>query len=158
VIAGFAWSDDDDDDDDDCVPLIKAVLMDFNEYLIGISGECFDNEDPPEVTLCGVELDVTYYTATEIDANFLDAPDGACVLSVCSDDDDDDCGRFWMDPVLLGPEGQLPSEAYWGVVQSVWTSDQHQNLESWIFTSPVTKALKKKDGKVTLVGFGTFSK
>ena len=26
------------------------------------------------------------------------------------------------------------------------------------FTSSVTKALKKKDGKVTLVGFGTFSK
>ena len=29
-------------------------------------------------------------------------------------------------------------------------------LES--FTSNVTKALKKKDGKVTLVGFGTFQK
>ncbi len=29
-------------------------------------------------------------------------------------------------------------------------------LES--FTDGVTKALKKKDGKVTLVGFGTFSK
>ena len=29
-------------------------------------------------------------------------------------------------------------------------------LES--FTSSVTKALKKKDGKVTLVGFGTFQK
>lgn len=26
------------------------------------------------------------------------------------------------------------------------------------FTANVTKALKKKDGKVTLVGFGTFSK
>lgn len=26
------------------------------------------------------------------------------------------------------------------------------------FTTTVTKALKKKDGKVTLVGFGTFSK
>ena len=26
------------------------------------------------------------------------------------------------------------------------------------FTESVTKALKKKDGKVTLVGFGTFSK
>ena len=26
------------------------------------------------------------------------------------------------------------------------------------FTDSVTKALKKKDGKVTLVGFGTFSK
>jgi len=26
------------------------------------------------------------------------------------------------------------------------------------FTTNVTKALKKKDGKVTLVGFGTFSK
>lgn len=26
------------------------------------------------------------------------------------------------------------------------------------FTSGVTKALKKKDGKVTLVGFGTFAK
>ena len=26
------------------------------------------------------------------------------------------------------------------------------------FTNAVTKALKKKDGKVTLVGFGTFSK
>ena len=26
------------------------------------------------------------------------------------------------------------------------------------FTDAVTKALKKKDGKVTLVGFGTFSK
>ncbi len=26
------------------------------------------------------------------------------------------------------------------------------------FTATVTKALKKKDGKVTLVGFGTFSK
>ena len=26
------------------------------------------------------------------------------------------------------------------------------------FTDTVTKALKKKDGKVTLVGFGTFSK
>ena len=26
------------------------------------------------------------------------------------------------------------------------------------FTASVTKALKKKDGKVTLVGFGTFSK
>ncbi len=26
------------------------------------------------------------------------------------------------------------------------------------FTSNVTKALKKKDGKVTLVGFGTFTK
>ena len=26
------------------------------------------------------------------------------------------------------------------------------------FTTSVTKALKKKDGKVTLVGFGTFSK
>lgn len=26
------------------------------------------------------------------------------------------------------------------------------------FTSTITKALKKKDGKVTLVGFGTFSK
>ncbi len=26
------------------------------------------------------------------------------------------------------------------------------------FTTGVTKALKKKDGKVTLVGFGTFSK
>jgi DNA-binding protein HU-beta len=26
------------------------------------------------------------------------------------------------------------------------------------FTAGVTKALKKKDGKVTLVGFGTFSK
>ncbi len=26
------------------------------------------------------------------------------------------------------------------------------------FTAAVTKALKKKDGKVTLVGFGTFSK
>lgn len=31
-----------------------------------------------------------------------------------------------------------------------------QALDS--FTSSVTKALKKKDGKVTLVGFGTFSK
>ena len=27
-----------------------------------------------------------------------------------------------------------------------------------LFTTCVTKALKKKDGKVTLVGFGTFSK
>jgi DNA-binding protein HU-beta len=26
------------------------------------------------------------------------------------------------------------------------------------FTTTITKALKKKDGKVTLVGFGTFSK
>ena len=26
------------------------------------------------------------------------------------------------------------------------------------FTATITKALKKKDGKVTLVGFGTFSK
>jgi DNA-binding protein HU-beta len=26
------------------------------------------------------------------------------------------------------------------------------------FTASITKALKKKDGKVTLVGFGTFSK
>ena len=26
------------------------------------------------------------------------------------------------------------------------------------FTTSVTKALKKKDGKVTLIGFGTFSK
>ena len=31
-----------------------------------------------------------------------------------------------------------------------------KTLES--FTSNVTKALKKKDGKVTLVGFGTFQK
>jgi len=116
------------DDDDECPPLIKAVNINFSEEgnSIRILGKCFGNEGPPKITLCGVELPVKHNSETTIDSILIRDPAADdCVLTVCTDDDEDACDRFWIGAVPYGPESQLPSGGFggakrWGGVGS-WT-------------------------------------
>jgi len=125
VLLSLAWlgqpalADDDDDDqgyDDGCAPLIKAVHMDLDNNLMSILGECFYSEDQPKVTLCGVELEYESHSPAEIMVRVFDVPEGACHLSVCMDDEDGDCDRYWLPAYPRDFDPEMANTLSWGVL------------------------------------------
>ncbi len=135
VILSLAWlgqpalAGDDDDQGyyDHCKPLIEAVHMDFVSGVMSIWGDFCVNEYPPVLRLCGVEFDVTPHSETEVVAEVAYAWDTACMLSICQDDDDGVCDRFFLAPAPEGPDGQPPEQAWYGVVVSTAGS----GLDEW---------------------------
>jgi hypothetical protein len=134
-------------DGGECAPFVKAVYMNFNDYLIIIYGECFDNGDRPEVTLDDVELEVIHHTATEIYAHLLDVPGGDSVLSVGLADDDIATDRFWIRGVELGPQDELPSGGFVGGVQWYWHIDGYPSRDSGDVGITVTRRKRSKRPK-----------
>ena len=133
------------DDDNKCPPLIKAVNIDFSEEgnSISIFGECFGKEDLPKVTLCGDKLPVKHNSETTIDSILSHVPaTDDCVLTVCIDDEEGACDRFWIGALPYRPESQLPSRGSGGAKSLdgdfIWTTPTAW-ARCWKRCNPATK-------------------